>query len=71
MLPELHRLHHNNQIDAIGERHAKAADQVVDALFSAQPVTKEIMEQVGLELERFQFQYSGTTEQTGTDTGTE
>lgn len=46
MIPELHRLYHNSQIDAAGARFNKASEQVVDAIFCAHPVTKKIIDEL-------------------------
>ncbi|CAL8111648.1 unnamed protein product [Orchesella dallaii] len=46
MIPELHRLYHNSRVDAAGARYTKASEQVVDAVFSAHPIAKEIMEEL-------------------------
>lgn len=46
IIPELHRLYHNSQIDAAGSRFTKASEQVVDAIFCAHPVTKKIVDEL-------------------------
>ncbi|ODN06663.1 Protein MAATS1, partial [Orchesella cincta] len=46
MIPELHRLYHNSRVDAAGARFTKASEQVVDAVFSAHPIAKQIMDEL-------------------------
>jgi len=46
MIPELHRLYHNSRVDAAGARFTKASEQVVDAVFSAHPIAKQILDEL-------------------------
>lgn len=45
LIPELQRLYHNNRIEAAGNRYKAAAEQVVDAVFKAEPAVQGLMEE--------------------------
>jgi pilus assembly protein FimV len=44
MIPELHRILHREKVDAAQIRYKKAAGQVLDAVFSAHAMSKEILD---------------------------